>query len=99
MEIYSLSTELSTLTLHYCITLNATIRSVINLLGRKYFMASTDIEVLTVPEAAKILRIRRNLAYRLAANGEIPAVRLGRRLVVPRAALEKWLENPPTLFR
>lgn len=47
--------------------------------------------LLTVPEAAKLLRIGRNLAYELVARGEIPSVRLGRLIRVPRAALEERL--------
>lgn len=51
-----------------------------------------DVHLLTVPEAAKFLRIGRNLAYELVARGDIPAVRLGRVIRVPRAGLEQWLE-------
>lgn len=47
--------------------------------------------MLTVPEAAKLLRIGRNLAYELVAQGEIPSLRLGRLIRVPRAALEERL--------
>ena len=47
---------------------------------------------LTVVEAAKLLGISRSLAYQLAERGELPAVRLGRRLVVPRRALERLLD-------
>ena len=43
--------------------------------------------VVTVPEAAVLLGISRALAYELAARGELPVIRLGRRLVVPRRAL------------
>lgn len=39
--------------------------------------------VLTVEEAARILRISRSAAYKAAASGEIPAVRVGRTLRVP----------------
>lgn len=49
--------------------------------------------VIRIEEAAKLLGIGRDLAYRLARAGEIPSVRLGRRLVVPRKALELWLEE------
>jgi len=52
-----------------------------------------DVHLLTVPEAAKFLRIGRNLAYELVARGEMPAVRLGRVIRVPRAGLEQWLEQ------
>ncbi len=41
---------------------------------------------LTVSEAAKALGIGRGTAYELVRTGEIPTLRLGRRLVVPRAA-------------
>jgi excisionase family DNA binding protein len=48
---------------------------------------------LTIPEAAKRLGIGRNSAYRAAANGELPTIRLGKRILVPRIALEKKLES------
>jgi excisionase family DNA binding protein len=44
---------------------------------------------LTVPEAAGALGISRALAYELVARGELPSLRLGRRIVVPRQALER----------
>lgn len=48
-------------------------------------------DLLTVPEAAKVLRISRNLAYELVTRHEIPAVRLGRVIRIPRAALDDWI--------
>lgn len=49
--------------------------------------------VLTVTEAAQALGISRALAYELIARGELPALRLGRRLVVPRRALEALVDG------
>ena len=47
---------------------------------------------LSIEEAAVALGIGRNLCYELAAQGKIPVLRLGvKRLLVPRAALEKLL--------
>jgi excisionase family DNA binding protein len=46
---------------------------------------------LTVTEAAHLLRLSRNTAYAAAKRGDIPTVRIGRRLLVPRAALEELL--------
>lgn len=46
---------------------------------------------LTVSETAKLLGLSRASAYSLAAQGVIPTIRLGRRLVVPKIALEKML--------
>ncbi len=48
---------------------------------------------LSVPEAAKLLGISRGLAYELARSGRLPALRFGRRLLIPRAALEKMLNE------
>ena len=63
-----------------------------------------DRPFLTVEEAAAVLGISRTLAYSLAnefltTRSGLPCVRLGsRRIVVPRAALERWtnadLANP-----
>jgi excisionase family DNA binding protein len=52
-----------------------------------------DQPLLTVPEAASILRVSRNSAYELIARGEIPAIRLGRRLRVSRAVIERLLDG------
>lgn len=60
-----------------------------------------DAEVLTVEEAAGILRISRNAAYALArewraTGGQtgLPCIVLGRCLRVPRAALRQMLDEP-----
>lgn len=50
-------------------------------------------EWLKVPEVAEILRIARNRAYELIADGEIPAVRIGRSVQVSRKGLDRWLEG------
>lgn len=47
----------------------------------------------TVEETAKLLGISRGTAYDLVAQGEIPSIRLGRRILVPRVQLEKLLEG------
>ncbi len=47
--------------------------------------------LLTVKEAAKLLRISRNLAYELVAQGRLPSIYLGRRILIPRHGLERWI--------
>jgi len=42
-------------------------------------------------EVAAALRIGRSKAYAMMASGELPTVRLGRSVRVPRAALEEWI--------
>ena len=49
--------------------------------------------VLTVAEAADRLGISSDLAYDLVARGELPSLRLGRRIVIPRIALLELVES------
>jgi excisionase family DNA binding protein len=39
--------------------------------------------VITVEEACKVLRVSRGSGYEAARTGEIPTVKLGRRVLVP----------------
>ena len=48
----------------------------------------------TVSEVAELLGISRSSAYECVRRGEIPAVVLGRRLVVPRHAVDALLGAP-----
>ena len=47
---------------------------------------------MTVDEAAEALGISRSHAYELVRSGDLPSVRLGRRLVVPVRTLMAMLE-------
>ncbi len=48
---------------------------------------------VTTAEAARLLGISRNLAYEAARRGEIPTIRIGRRILVPIAGLERLLSE------
>jgi len=48
---------------------------------------------ITVPEAAEMLGLSRNFAYELVKRKELPVVKFGKRLLIPRVALEKMLEK------
>jgi excisionase family DNA binding protein len=52
-------------------------------------------DVLTVVEVAGVLRIGRNAAYEAIQRGQIPCVRLGRRVLVPKAALMEMIGIGP----
>jgi excisionase family DNA binding protein len=52
---------------------------------------NTERLVLTVDETAYLLSISRAFAYELVASGELPATRLGRRILIPRVVLEELL--------
>lgn len=49
--------------------------------------------VLTVQEAATVLRVGRNQAYEMVRRGEIAAVRCGSSWRVPRSALIQFLAS------
>jgi len=55
---------------------------------------ANEAATLSVPEAGCVLGVGRCLSYRLAQEGKLPVLRLGRKLRVSRAALERMLENP-----
>lgn len=50
-----------------------------------------DPLTLSVEQAGRLLGISRGAAYRAAANGQLPTIRLGRRLLVPTARLHQLL--------
>ena len=55
----------------------------------------------TVGEAAQLLGIGRSAAYEAARTGQLPTIRIGKRILVPKAAFERLLriasdaESPP----
>jgi len=53
--------------------------------------------VLTAREAAAILRVGRNQLYQAVARGQLPAVRIGRTIRIPKHALLDLLDpaSPP----
>ena len=52
-----------------------------------------DRLVFTVEEAAQLLGISRSFAYEAVQRGDIPSMRIGRRILVPKAALRRLLES------
>jgi excisionase family DNA binding protein len=51
-------------------------------------------DLLTLTEAAELLRVSRATAYRLVSAGELPALRVGHGLRVDRAELHQYLYGP-----
>ena len=49
---------------------------------------------LNVEEARRWLGISRSLAYQMVREGTIPSIRLGRRILISKRALEDMLERP-----
>lgn len=49
--------------------------------------------VVTVEEAAAVLRVGRTTMYRLLRQGEIAHVKIGKKIVIPRAYLCNFIEK------
>jgi excisionase family DNA binding protein len=50
-------------------------------------------DVLTVEEARQRLRLGRNAIYDAIKNRQVPSVRIGKRILVPRLAFEAMLRG------
>ena len=57
---------------------------------------TTERLTYSVETAATMLGISRALAYQLVRSGEIPSLKLGRRVVVPRVALARLVDVHPS---
>lgn len=49
--------------------------------------------VLSVKEARGQLGLSRGLMYEALRTGQIPSIRIGRRILIPRVALERLLDE------
>jgi excisionase family DNA binding protein len=52
---------------------------------------STNNEIMTAGEVARLLRLNRATVYKGLREGTIPSVRVGDRFLIPRARLDAWL--------
>ena len=57
----------------------------------------TNIEdlplTLNAREASDVLRISKSKVYELAQSESFPAIRIGKRVVIPREKLIEWMNN------
>ena len=47
----------------------------------------------SLEELSRVLQISRSTAYRMAAQGSIPSLRVGRRVIVPKEHLVRWIDS------
>jgi Helix-turn-helix domain len=63
--------------------------------GQNGLINNGDLEseklTITVPQAGRALGIGRNAAYEAARNGQLPTIRIGKRLLVPIVAFKRLL--------
>ena len=54
---------------------------------------SDDRKTYDVEEAGRLLGIGRNQAYEAAKRGDFPTIRIGKRILVPKAAFDRLLRG------
>ena len=57
---------------------------------------SSEKIILSVTETAYLLGLSRNATYQGVQSGAIPSIRVGKRILVPKAALDRMLEGGGT---
>lgn len=48
---------------------------------------------VSVKQAAKLIGVGKNTMYAAVAAGDVPHVKVGRRILIPVSRLEQWLEE------
>jgi excisionase family DNA binding protein len=71
--------------------MDETTEAQVNGSGEAQERSGTSRLVWSVEEAGRLLGISRAHAYELVARGDLPHLRLGRRIVVPKRALDELL--------
>lgn len=56
-------------------------------------MIAQDKLCYSVPELAKVLGISRPKAYELVKRDGFPSITVGKRIIIPTSALERWLDE------
>jgi excisionase family DNA binding protein len=56
-------------------------------------------ELLRPDDVQQILRIGRSKVYEMIARGELPVIRIGRVVRLPRKELERWIEDRTSGWR
>jgi excisionase family DNA binding protein len=76
-------------------------RKIINKIGVELATLSPKINtehqeeslLLNISDGARLLRVSRSRVYELVNSRQIPSVRLGKRMLIPRAQLARFIEE------
>jgi excisionase family DNA binding protein len=58
-------------------------------------MHTSDRPTLSVAETAELLGVSRWLVQQAVRDGSLPSRRIGRRILIPAARLDAWLQGEP----
>ncbi len=61
--------------------------------GVHYMKGQNERLTYKIEEAGRLLGVGRNQAYEAAKRGDFPTIRIGKRLLVPKAALDRMLNG------
>jgi excisionase family DNA binding protein len=54
---------------------------------------NTECKTVSIEEAGRLLGYSRNTAYDAVKSGELPVIRLGRKMRVPRIVIDRMLDG------
>ena len=61
-------------------------------------MATSDKLAFSVREAAESLGVSRAFIYEVVRTGELPSVRIGTRILIPKAGIDALLKTTPSTY-
>lgn len=61
--------------------------------SKRYRSIAELPDFCTVDDLAQILGVSRSTAYRMAAKGNIPCLRIGKRVILSRDHLQRWVDE------
>ncbi len=56
-------------------------------------MQDNECLTLTVPQVSKILGLSKNSCYQACLNGQLPHLKIGKRILIPKIAIERMLAD------
>jgi excisionase family DNA binding protein len=61
---------------------------------RKYYtMFKNESDVLTVPDVVRLLKLGKNMVYKLIKEGTIRSIKQGKKIIIPKVCLIEFLTN------
>ena len=63
----------------------------------KRFVAESDVGIMTVHDVAEYLRLSEAKVYKLANEGRVPALRMGRSWRFKKEILDEWIRRETEL--
>lgn len=52
-----------------------------------------EAKIYTINDVCEMLKISRSFAYQMLKEGKIPSVKLGNRVIIPKAKFDTWMES------